>query len=107
MADEHQVINLGAAADAGFADRCAIHAGIRLHFNVVLENSRSGLRNPDRLFSRTTLKCSRMPAWIAQRSAKPASAAAPRLMTWCSSAMLRASERTPCFAGRLDSPVQP
>ena len=45
VADEDQVVNFGAVANAGFADRCAIHAGIRLHFNVVLENCRPGLRH--------------------------------------------------------------
>jgi len=45
MANEHQIIDLGATPDARLADRGAIHAGVRLHFHIVLQHRRPGLRH--------------------------------------------------------------
>src|SRR5438270_9742542 len=38
-----QVVDFCAAPDAGLSDAGAVHAGVCLHFNVVLENRRPGL----------------------------------------------------------------
>src|SRR5215467_91862 len=43
MTYKHKVVELGAASDARFADRGAVHAGVGLHFHVVLEHSGAGL----------------------------------------------------------------
>jgi len=45
VADQNQIIEFGSAADACFADGCAVHAGIGLDFYIVLENGRAGLRH--------------------------------------------------------------
>src|SRR5215469_6175588 len=45
MANEHQIIDLGATSDARLANRSAIHAGVRLHFHIVLQHRRPGLRH--------------------------------------------------------------
>src|SRR5262245_17345874 len=42
---QHQIIKRSAAANAGFADRGAIDASVRLHFHVVFKNRRSRLRH--------------------------------------------------------------
>src|SRR5436190_2177803 len=41
----HQVIDLHAASDAGFADASAVDAGVRLHLHVVSNHDSGGLRN--------------------------------------------------------------
>ena len=43
VANQDEVIELGTAADAGFADCGAIHASIGLYFDVVFEHGRAGL----------------------------------------------------------------
>src|ERR1700722_1056969 len=42
-ADDHQVVDLGAAADARLADGGAIDGVIGLHLNVILQDGNSGL----------------------------------------------------------------
>ncbi len=37
MSDLHQVVDLGAARDAGLADAGAIDAGVGLHFDIALQ----------------------------------------------------------------------
>src|SRR5271165_921041 len=41
----HQVVDFSAAANPGFADACPIDAGVRLHLDVTLQHSGSGLRD--------------------------------------------------------------
>ena len=43
VAYQDQVVDFGAAADAGFAHRRAVDAGVGLDFDVVFENSGAGL----------------------------------------------------------------
>jgi hypothetical protein len=45
MADLHQVVDLCAAPDARLPNGSAVHAGVGLHLNVVLEYSRTRLQN--------------------------------------------------------------
>jgi len=45
VANQDEVIELGAAADARFADGGAVHAGIGLHFDVIFEHRGAGLRH--------------------------------------------------------------
>ena len=45
MADQDQVVDLGAAADARFADGGAVDAGVGLNFDVVFENRGAGLQH--------------------------------------------------------------
>src|ERR1035437_3343023 len=39
----HQIVDLNAAPNAGFTDAGAVHAGVRLHFNVAFQHRRAGL----------------------------------------------------------------
>src|SRR4029077_7981420 len=43
VADQHQIIELAAAADARFTDGRAVDAGVGLHLDVVLQHSGAGL----------------------------------------------------------------
>jgi hypothetical protein len=43
MADENEVVELGPATNASFADGGAVNAGIGLDFDVVFQHGRSGL----------------------------------------------------------------
>src|SRR5258708_28307893 len=45
VADLNQVVDLYAAADAGFADAGAVDAGVGLNFHVVFDDDRGGLRD--------------------------------------------------------------
>ena len=45
VADEDEIVDLGAAADAGLADGGAVDAGIGLDFDVVFEDGGAGLRH--------------------------------------------------------------
>ena len=45
VADENEVVDFGAAADARFADGRAVDAGVGLDFDVVFENGGAGLRH--------------------------------------------------------------
>src|SRR5271166_84826 len=45
VADLHQIVDLGAAGNAGFADAGAIDAGIGLDFYIVLDDDRHRLRD--------------------------------------------------------------
>ena len=45
VADLHQIVDFHAACDVGFADAGAVDARIGLHFHVVFNHHRCGLRN--------------------------------------------------------------
>ena len=45
MANEHQVVQLGAPADSRFADGGPIHTRIGLHLDVVFQHCRTGLQH--------------------------------------------------------------
>src|SRR5579863_4127208 len=45
MADEHEVVDLGPAADARFSDGGAVDAGVRLNFDVILDHDGRILHN--------------------------------------------------------------
>src|SRR5258708_6600846 len=45
VANQDQVVDFCAAADAGFADGCAVDGGVGLNFHVVFQDGRAGLRN--------------------------------------------------------------
>lgn len=45
MADLNQVVDLGARANAGFADGGAVYGGVGLDFDVVFEDRGAGLQN--------------------------------------------------------------
>ncbi len=38
MANQHEIVNFGAAADPSFANRGTVHACVRLHLDVVFED---------------------------------------------------------------------
>ena len=45
MADLHEVVDFGAAADAGFPDSGAVDRGVSGNFDVIFEHNDSGLDN--------------------------------------------------------------
>src|ERR1700674_196711 len=45
VADLHQIVDLGAAGNVGFADAGAVDAGVSLDFHIVLDDDRHGLRD--------------------------------------------------------------
>src|SRR4029077_6928918 len=45
MTDQDEVVKLGATSDAGFADGCAVNAGVGLNFDVVFQDGRAGLQH--------------------------------------------------------------
>ena len=44
VADQNQIVDLGAALDAGLPDGGAVHAGIGLHLDVIIQNNDSRLQ---------------------------------------------------------------